>query len=601
MNPATKGQNQQAIAKFVRIGVVHKGALIVETCIEKHADIKIGIGRDCAVRVPKSAWPHSSPSVDLLRWHNGWHAVIPQEGQLQLRGQSDDALLTTAIGGQKCLALQQSDGKLVPGGSRQIGEFTVMFQFVRDMAMPLVTRERTVVRIGLVHADRLICEQVFADSAEVCIGPRPRDSIVLPEYEGAPVCVKLARDGSAMLLVPVGLEAVIAQGSATQTPGQRVLSGAARRVGDVLQCAMQLNERARVRMGAYTVLVQIVTQQLTVATPVPRKPLRQLQDWLVRDAVWNTSLFGAAALVAAFVGQALLYEAKIGRFAKDVAAVETPDRQVLMVEMPPEKPEIDAPKEVDVRPMLPPAQPEPKKPSKPEPSKPKQPAKVTDAENHNTAAKQDNLDAEHNRRAVEAKTIVRAFVGANGQAARLFVPDETGEATVQQKAFNGGQSDGQAGAPGQLRLDLPVGSKGSSVEAVPLHKTEFKDRVANVAVNTSKPKDPRVTIPPLDIGPDDGGPDGKDNASLVGKVITRKSTAVKRCYETALRDNPTVSGKVIIRFTVGTAGTVTDADVRGATGAFADCIRGVFLTARGLPLLASPRSFTQSYIFDRPE
>lgn len=54
MNPATKGQNQQAIAKFVRIGVVHKGALIVETCIEKHADIKIGIGRDCAVRVPKA-------------------------------------------------------------------------------------------------------------------------------------------------------------------------------------------------------------------------------------------------------------------------------------------------------------------------------------------------------------------------------------------------------------------------------------------------------------------------------------------------------------------------------------------------------------------
>jgi len=159
--------------------VVHKGVLIVETCIEKHSDIKVGSGRDCAVRVPKSAWPRGKPSVDLLRWHNGWHAMVPEAGELQLRGQSDDALLTTAIGGQKCLALQQSDGRLVLRVSRQIGEFTVMFQFVRDMAMPLVTRERTVVRIGLVHADRLICEQVFADGAEVCIGPRPRDSIVL--------------------------------------------------------------------------------------------------------------------------------------------------------------------------------------------------------------------------------------------------------------------------------------------------------------------------------------------------------------------------------------------------------------------------------------
>lgn len=600
MNPATKTQNLHGMPQFVRIGVVHKGALIVETCIEKHSDIKVGVGRDCAVRVPKSAWPHDSEGVALLRWLNGWHAVIPAEGQLQLRGEGDDALLTTTIGGQKCLALLQSDGRLVPGGSRQIGELTVMFQFVRDMAMPLVTRERTVLRVGLVHADRLISEQVFADAAEVCIGPRTRDSIVLPEYEGAAVCVKLARDGSATLLVPVGLEAVIAQGSATQTPGQRVLSGRASRKGDVLHCAMHLNERARVRMGAYTVLVQIVTQQLTVATPVPRKPLRQLQDWLVRDAVWNASLFGATALVAALVGQALLYESKIGRFAKDTAAAETPDREVLMVELPPEKPEIDAPKEVDVRPIAPPAQPEPKKPTKPEPSKPKQPAKVTDAENHNTAAKQDNLDAEHNRRAVLDKSVVGAFVGANGQAARLFAPDESGEATQQQKAFNGGPNDGQPGAPGQMRLDLPAGSAGSSPEVVAANRRDFgvRDKTVSAPV-VAKRSEPIFKLGPLDGGPDDG-PEGKDASSLVGKVITRKSAAVKRCYETALRDNPTVSGKVVIRFTVGTAGTVTDADVRGAAGAFADCIRGVFLTARGLPILSAPRSFTQSYVFDRP-
>ena len=85
----------------------------------------------------------------------------------------------------------------------------------------------------------------------------------------------------------------------------------------------------------------------------------------------------------------------------------------------------------------------------------------------------------------------------------------------------------------------------------------------------------------------------------VAKVISRKNSAVQRCYEAALRDNPDEGGKVKVSFTVGTAGTVTDVSVSGASGGFSECIKNKFMGIRGLPLLAAPQSFNQAYVFSK--
>ena len=84
-----------------------------------------------------------------------------------------------------------------------------------------------------------------------------------------------------------------------------------------------------------------------------------------------------------------------------------------------------------------------------------------------------------------------------------------------------------------------------------------------------------------------------------GKVIARKSSAVRRCYEKALRKDSGLSGKVKVRFTVGTAGTITSVSVIGASGDFSSCIKRKFQRIRGLPLLPAPQSFTQSYVFTK--
>lgn len=83
----------------------------------------------------------------------------------------------------------------------------------------------------------------------------------------------------------------------------------------------------------------------------------------------------------------------------------------------------------------------------------------------------------------------------------------------------------------------------------------------------------------------------------IARVVSRKNSAIQRCFEAAKRENPNVSGKVKVTFTVGTEGMTVAVGVAGATGPFADCIRSKFESIRGLPTLSSPQTFTQNYVF----
>lgn len=60
---------------------------------------------------------------------------------------------------------------------------------------------------------------------------------------------------------------------------------------------------------------------------------------------------------------------------------------------------------------------------------------------------------------------------------------------------------------------------------------------------------------------------GKINASSIESVFRRRRGAIQSCYERALRVNGEVEGKISIRVTIGTAGTVTNVEVvKNTTG-----------------------------------
>ena len=128
-------------------------------------------------------------------------------------------------------------------------------------------------------------------------------------------------------------------------------------------------------------------------------------------------------------------------------------------------------------------------------------------------------------------------------------------------------------------------------------KGGFGDREAAAVKDEGKKKEETAVQVRLSSGGVEGGEGGSKGE--VGKVVSRKNSAVQRCYEEALRDNPDEGGKVKVTFTVGTEGTVTDVSVSGASGKFSDCIRSKFSAIRGLPLLPSPQTFSQSYVFSK--
>ena len=90
-----------------------------------------------------------------------------------------------------------------------------------------------------------------------------------------------------------------------------------------------------------------------------------------------------------------------------------------------------------------------------------------------------------------------------------------------------------------------------------------------------------------------------DPGLFVRAVIGRRNSAIRRCFRVALRVNPDAAGQVAVDFTVGTAGTVTDARVTAASSEMSSCVRRKYLQVRGLPLLEAPMSFRKTYSFSK--
>jgi hypothetical protein len=77
-------------------------------------------------------------------------------------------------------------------------------------------------------------------------------------------------------------------------------------------------------------------------------------------------------------------------------------------------------------------------------------------------------------------------------------------------------------------------------------------------------------------GESDGG-DGALDPGAVARVIRGQLGGIRSCYERALRNNPTLSGRISAHFTIGTSGRVTsvNADGMGEAPEVGTCVAGV--------------------------
>jgi hypothetical protein len=94
--------------------------------------------------------------------------------------------------------------------------------------------------------------------------------------------------------------------------------------------------------------------------------------------------------------------------------------------------------------------------------------------------------------------------------------------------------------------------------------------------------------------------DGKVDAAAIAREIRGRRKAIAACYERALKQQPTLAGKLVVRFSLAPAGTVSavdiDEDTLGAPDVAA-CIRGVVLHWRFPALTDGAAELTFPFVF----
>lgn len=592
--------------RVLRIGVVWRSQVVAERVLDRRVDVSVGSRPDCTVAVTAKDYPGFPAHVQLAVVSGGqYHIVLPPDPahKLVLRGGpagSDgvDKSQVKTINGNRVFPIET-----FTGGSVALGDLIIMFQFVRGDAIPTITREETVLRIGLVHDDRLLSDEIFHGNRPVIIGVGPTKTISLPDvdYKGADASFTFDKSANkfAVKIPKDSVFRLALDGQAVVDNKDAVQKGVAKQAADGITFDLPLKARGRATMGPYTVLFQVVKQSVTVPTFARKSLASKLAAPFLADSTWSLSFLGALVLTASIVGQAMLFHATTGKFLDKATAEEElahttfevlveekedpKEEEKPVVDIMSDKAKEETKKEIDQE----------KKPDKKAPAveKPESTGKTIDPEE-----KQRNA-----REAVVKNTVAGALVGANGAATKLFADGGEGEEGTVTAKFGGGDSGDGAGAggPGGGGLKLEGGGGGGgTVEKVRGQGGGFGERKADVAkVDAPVKKEPVAAVKLAGLDGDDGG-DGTGKSDIAKKIAGR-AAAVKACYEAALRDNPDVSGKVKVSFTVGTAGTITDVSVSGAEGGFKDCIEGKFKSIRGLPVLPAPKQFNQSFVFTK--
>jgi TonB family protein len=94
--------------------------------------------------------------------------------------------------------------------------------------------------------------------------------------------------------------------------------------------------------------------------------------------------------------------------------------------------------------------------------------------------------------------------------------------------------------------------------------------------------------------------DGKANPTEVARVIRQGLAAIRGCYERGLKRDPRLAGKLILRFTVTPAGTVTHIEIEDDSlgdEEVARCLRALVARWRFPPPQGGPAEIAFPFVF----
>ncbi|MBW2378042.1 MAG: hypothetical protein DRH30_00195 [Deltaproteobacteria bacterium] len=434
-------------------------------------------------------------------------------------------------------------------------------------AVPMRHSGPKVLRIGLFRDKKIVEERIVRRRETVSIGTAAKNHLIIKsgtlpaKLESRFELFQLVGDDY-ILNFTSNMTGKVALPGGVQKLEHLRETGAARNAGTHHQIKLADTSRGNIRLGDFTVFFEFVSAP--PITPKPQLPAA-VQRGFVKNIDWTFTTWVIFSYML-FFGFIIYMEN--ADWEIDTGVQEVPEVLARLVfEAPIEPPvveeeiEVEAGKgeEEDAKTKAP-----DRKPAKTEPKEP--------------AGGQEPAEAAEGR--------ARIVQEAAAQAEAMLLGALGGEGGVLGDVLSGGAVTGNAAdvlaqasgigvatksEAGKLRTRSGGGS-GQKAGLGSLKKSQGAGKAAKEG-EAVKERDVRGNVG-VNSGGDVGG-SGEFDAALVQRQIKQRLKSITRCYESELRKNPSLSGKVTVTFTIQERGNVTDARAtENTTGspAVADCV-----------------------------
>ena len=417
-----------------------------------------------------------------------------------------------------------------------------------------------ILRIGIIQGGRIVEERLVRKRENITLGQSGKNTFVVPS-EALPKQWLLFEISNNQYSAHFseGMDARIAVGSEIISLSQLKQAGKIQRQGQSYILPLDERSRGKIVIGDMTILFQFVT-------PPPPQPRPQLpasvRGSMTSDIDWFfTTIAGLSFLIHLLV---VVYLRNVD-WPRKPDIEEIPDRFVKMVAQQPKKEEPkkeEAKKDEKADEEKAEKKEEKAEKKKAEPKAPKH--ELTEAEKAKMAEDRARAEAERRARLAEQvkSTGLLKILGAKADGGGSLA-DVLGKGDVdrdQEKAFQGIGGVGVAsGGDAALRGIKSGGSGSGKVASV----GGLRGGAGIVGGDTGAgPSEKKVSGIVKSEAP---AVDGELDPNIVAKEVKSRLGAVKACYERALKRNPTLSGKVIVHWTITAAGTVSGIDVENDT------------------------------------
>ncbi len=457
-----------------------------------------------------------------------------------------------------------------------------------------------VLRIGVMEGTRMTAERVLRERVAVSLGTTERNTFTV-SAEGLPASVEvfsLVGDGYVLQLAE-GMTGQVALPDGIRKVDELRRHASATQTAAGWQVALPESSRGRICLGGVTLLFQFVAPP--PAQPRPQLPAAIRAGWVKGiDWTYNGCLSAFLAVAIAGVGyveygydpvvdnELALDDARLVRLMASAPDVEP--------EPTPEAPTPDTAAAATAAPTAAPRHPAPDhRPAPPRPNDPGQRA-VAAADRATAAA----------NRAVEAAT---AAMNNSAEFAALVANGAAGSAqdTLQRGGLMTGTARDLDGINGVRTASNATSVNRGSVASAngpggrtlggPGLVTPTGDTIATGPVQVrERTIHGRVDVEPVETGPGEG----TVNPNEVASVLRHELGGIRACYERELRNNPTLSGRLSVSFTLGASGRALHTTTSGlpAAPAVGTCVTS---RVRGLvfpPVTDGTVDFTFPFTFD---